>query len=140
MFVIEYFENERWLTMGMHVAYLTNDLLFSSRVMSLAHLAGVPLTVVGSRQALCQRVADSGSSAIFVDLEHPESQMDVLVQELSVSAPRPKIVAYGPHVKESLLASAQAAGAESVLSRGQFDKQVGSILQTLASQHTPDSR
>ena len=122
--------------MTIEVVYLTNDLMFSSRVMSLARSAGVSLKVVGSRNALCDHVANTSSVMAFIDLEHPESQMEMLVGELAASGNPPKIVAYGPHVKQTLLDAAQAAGADSVLSRGQFDKQVGSILQALAEQQS----
>ena len=125
--------------MTIDVVYLTNDLMFSSRVMSLARAAGISLKVVGSRKALCDHVADASPAVAFVDLEHSDSQIDLLVRELASSGNPPKIVAYGPHVKQSLLDAAQAGGADSVLSRGQFDKQVGSILQALALQNRPES-
>lgn len=121
----------------MKIVYLTNDLFFSTRVTALAKTAGVNVTVVGSRAALLDEVAAQSPSVVFVDLEHRDADMAELVKDLSGKTPRPELVAYGPHVKESLLASAQAAGCDLVMSRGQFDKQVGSLFQTLTS---PDKR
>jgi DNA-binding NarL/FixJ family response regulator len=125
--------------MGIQVAFLTNDLLFSSRVMSLARQVGIDMKVVGARQAFLDQAAASECVLALIDLEHPAAAMKDLVRDLHRRENAPKIVAYGPHVKESLLGAAQEAGADSVLSRGQFDKQIGGILQDLAAQAPPES-
>jgi hypothetical protein len=113
--------------------------MFSSRVMSLAREAGIDMKVVGSRSALCEQVAKSSSALALIDLEHREASMREIIDDFSAFSHKPKIVVYGPHVKVSLLDDAQAAGADLVLTRGQFDKQVGSLLQTLASPTLPET-
>jgi hypothetical protein len=65
---------------------------------------------------------------VLIDLEHPEANVAELVKELLPSERRPKLVAYGPHVKESMLAAAEAAGCDLVLSRGEFHSQFASSL------------
>jgi DNA-binding NarL/FixJ family response regulator len=113
------------------VAYLTNDLMFSSRVRSLAQAAGIGLEVVGSREALRERIESHGAAMVLVDLDHRDANMQEIMAEVSQQAHPPVVLAYASHVKESLLSSAAASGCQFVLSRGQFDKQIGAILQSL---------
>ena len=113
----------------MTVLYLTQDLFFSSRVGSIAKQMGVDVTIVSTLDQLQEKLS-LGPSVIFVDLEHRSDPVAVMNLVKGIS-PRPATFAYGPHVKESLLAAAQAAGFDHVLSRGQFDKQIGQILQSM---------
>lgn len=113
----------------MSVLYLTQDLLFSSRVGSIAKQMGVDVLIVSTLDQLQEKLS-SVPSAILVDLEHRSDPLAVMSLVNSIS-PRPTTIAYGPHVKESLLANAQAAGFDQVLSRGQFDKQIAQILQSM---------
>jgi hypothetical protein len=111
------------------VLYLTQDLLFSSRVGSIAKQMGVDVLIVSTLDQLQEKLS-SAPSAILVDLEHRSDPLAVMSLVKAIS-PRPTAIAYGPHVKESLLANAQAAGFDHVLSRGQFDKQIAQILQSM---------
>lgn len=115
------------------VLFLTSDLMFSSRVTGAAKQFGVSIAVVGTRAKLEQQLASEPVAMVLVDLEHREAVPTELSAIFARSSPRPKTIAYGPHVKENLLAAAQAAGFDFVMSRGQFDKQIGSLFQTLAS-------
>lgn len=112
------------------VVYLTKDLLFSSRVTSAAKQAGFDISVVNNLDQLQDRLS-AAPAALVVDLEHGAAEPQAILNLLPGISPRPYTIAYGPHVKESLLAAAQAAGFDLVLSRGQFDKQIGQLLQSL---------
>jgi len=50
----------------------------------------------------------------------------------SESAPRLRILAFGPHVERALLQQGRDAGADEVLPRGAFDRQLPDILVALA--------
>lgn len=123
----------------MNVVYLTSDLLFSSRVSSLGRSAGVRVVVVGTRASLVEQVAANQAAMVLLDLEHREADAALIVPELARLTPRPQVVAYGPHVKESLLLNAQTAACDVVLSRGQFDKQVAALFQSLSAQGPRDN-
>lgn len=114
---------------GLSILYLTQDLLFSSRVGSIAKQAGVDVLIVGTLDQLQEKLA-SGPSAVLVDLEHRSDPIAVM-SLVKATSPRPLTIAYGPHVKESLLTNSLAAGFDHVLSRGQFDKQIAQILHSL---------
>jgi hypothetical protein len=113
------------------ILYLTNDLLFSSRVTAAAKQVGVRLAVIGSLEQLRERL-DAPTPAVLIDLEHREADAATIKGLLQDLSPRPTMIAYGPHVKDTLLQRAQAAGFDLVLSRGQFDQQIGQLLQSWA--------
>jgi hypothetical protein len=49
-------------------------------------------------------------------------------QLLALGDGRPQVVAFGPHVHETLLVAAEAAGCDLVLSRGQFFSRLDEIV------------
>ena len=113
----------------LRVLYLTQDLLFPSRVTTVAKQMGVDVSIVGSLEQLRERLAVP-TAAVIVDLEHRAAVPAEIIQMLKDVSPRPQVIGYGPHVKEALLAAAQTAGFDQVLSRGQFDKQIGPLVQS----------
>src|SRR5688500_10596350 len=115
-----------------NVLCLTSDLLFSSRVAGVARQTGIDLVVAGSRDKLRELLAANHTSAILVDLEHRDADPVQIISLLEAAARRPTIIGYGPHVKEPLLSAARTAGFDVVLSRGQFDQQIGHLLKSLA--------
>ena len=115
----------------MIVLYLTRDLFFSSRVVSLARAAQIDVIVCSQIGLVEPRIGESGVGAVLLDLEHPEADPEQIMKRVQGLNPRPRIVAYGPHVKEDLLQAAQGVGCDAVMSRGQFDKQILPYLQAL---------
>lgn len=114
----------------MGVLYLTGDLLFSSRVSGAAANLAVPLQVCGSSDKLLELAASSGDvRLVLIDLTLSGVDLPATVKSIRDLAPEIKIVAYGPHVHEELLARANAAGCDEVLARGQFDREFGRLLR-----------
>lgn len=103
--------------------YLTNDLFFSSRVTGAAQRLGVDLRVVGSVDKISRECP-----LVLLDLTLPNLDVAATVQAIKERFPAAKVVAYGPHVHEGVLAAATAAGCDEVLSRGQFDRESERIL------------
>jgi len=122
------------------IVYLTSDLMFWPRVKSAAQSMGVETSVVGSRKLVCEQVANSNVDLVLIDLDHPDANVAALVDELSRCDRRPKLIAYGPHVKEPLLAAAQAAGCDLVLSRGEFHSQFAHSMLSWIKGPNPGSR
>ena len=116
----------------MSILYLTQDLLFSSRVTGLARQAGIPVTVVGSLEQLKEKLSES-TRGVLIDLEHRAAgDLPAILELLRTVPSQPRTIAYGPHVKTQLLENARTAGVAAVLSRGEFDKQIGTLLQSLS--------
>ena len=58
----------------------------------------------------------AGADVVIVDL----ARFADVVADLRAHAPDARIVAYGPHVDDELLAGARDAGADAVMARSQF--------------------
>jgi DNA-binding NarL/FixJ family response regulator len=119
----------------MPVYYLTADLLFSSRVSGAASNLGIDLQIVGSVTKLLECAeAAAGCKLVLIDLTLSTLEPGAAVQAIRERLPQARIVAYGPHVQETLLTAAAAAGCDEVLSRGQFDREFPRLLRSAMGQ------
>src|SRR4051812_16756194 len=109
------------------VLFLSSDLMFTSRVAGAAMAQGVELSVVANQAALPDKVAADCKLAL-IDLTLDGLNLPAAVRGIRAGAPAARIVAYGPHVDEALLADAKEAGCDEVLTRGQFNKLYGELL------------
>lgn len=109
--------------------YLTGDLLFSSRVTSAAATAGLRVEVVGSLEDALRQAREADMGLLLLDLTLPGCSPERVMQSWKQLADPPPVVAYGPHVAEAQLQAAAEAGCTEVLTRGQFDRQMGAVLE-----------
>ena len=119
----------------MLIVFLTTDLVFPSRVAGVAAKVGARMETAISESALLEtlRETESADSLVLLDLS-AEIDPAQLVAALKAQSPPPRaIIAFGPHVHEAKLTAARAAGCNVVLSRGQFDAQIGTILEQFAA-------
>lgn len=113
----------------MTVWYLTDDLMFSSRVLSHAERAGHAVIMLASPAMLADRIQQADSpQLVIIDLSVPGLEIASLVTAVRAAAPGAHILAYAPHVHVDKLAAAQAAGCDQVMSNGQFDRSYAGIL------------
>jgi CheY-like chemotaxis protein len=118
----------------MLIAFLTNDLVFPSRVSGVAQQLGARMETAATVHALLAKLTAESSQPVIVllDLNLPGIDPATLVPQLNaLTAPPQAIIAFGPHVHEEKLAAAQAAGCHATLTRGQFDAQMQSLLTRL---------
>jgi DNA-binding NarL/FixJ family response regulator len=115
----------------MQSLFLTPDLMFSSRVLGAASAAGVGLKIVPAAGDVVRFVSDD-CRLVLVDLTMPGLDLPRVVAAVREKAPAARIIAFGPHVEEAMLAAAQEAGCE-VLTRGQFNQQYAQLLQSAAT-------
>lgn len=117
------------------ILYLAADLMWSSKIRSTGDELGIPMRPVRSLEMLEARLADSPVRAVVLDLEVPEVAMQMIHRlrgERATPAERAiRIVAWGAHVEVERLREAEAAGADSVMTRGAFSSRLPMILQTL---------
>jgi DNA-binding NarL/FixJ family response regulator len=116
-----------------HVVFLGSDLMFSSQLLGAAAQLGQKLAVSANAAGAATKLAPE-TTLVIIDLTLPGVDLPAIVAATRATAPAAKIVAFGPHVDEAALAAAQAAGADLVLSRGQFHKQFAAILRDAVSQ------
>jgi hypothetical protein len=120
------------------ILYCAADLLWATRIKATAESLGVPCRPVRSVEMLEARLADSTVRALIVDLESGETGL-LLIRALRGENKNPgrdpdrtiQILAFGPHIALELFEQARAAGADRVLARGAFDRQLPEILRAL---------
>jgi DNA-binding NarL/FixJ family response regulator len=110
------------------VLFLTTDLMFSSRVLGAAKTLGLECRLLASAQQLDALAVDHYPLAL-IDLGLTPLDLHAAVASIRSRAPSAKIVAFGPHVDQQLLAEASDAGCNLVLARSQFHKQYVELLQ-----------
>lgn len=113
------------------VVFLTSDLMFSSQVLGAANRLGLKVQFVAGSD-LAGKLS-SECRLVLVDLSLPGLKLTEAIAAVRATAPAAQIVAYGPHVNEQALAAAEAAGADLVLSRGQFHKQYAELLRDVGA-------
>ena len=115
----------------MNISFLTNDLLFSSRVTGIAEDQGHLVKIAPNLEQLVAVTETFCPSLILLDLSSLSAEVQTMVTEIRRVYPQVPIVAYGPHVHTARLTAAREAECEQVMTRGTFDQQIGNIL----SQH-----
>jgi DNA-binding NarL/FixJ family response regulator len=109
------------------VVLVSSDMLVSSRLRSTAEQAGVALGIALSSSELASRLRSDTRLVVF-DLSQPALKLPEAVAAVRAAAPQAKILAFGPHVEEGLLAAARSAGCDDVLTNGQFHREQSAIL------------
>jgi len=110
--------------------YLTNDLLFSSQILSAAQNAQKPLEWSSSPQDFSEKIQAGNVRLALLDLGTVTGAISELISELRTGNPECKVVAYGPHVHVDRLIEAQKAGCDEVLARGAFSREITRLLAT----------
>lgn len=118
------------------VVLLCADLMLTSSVSGAARSAGVRFVSCSDPVTAAAELARSASRRLLIDLATPGLTMARLSETIS-SADLQNAVAYGPHVHESLLEAARAAGVGTVLSRGQFSSRYPMLIQELLQSSGP---
>lgn len=114
----------------MFIVYLTNDLMFSSRVSGAAQTSGAELRVVGSAAELLDALAShQDTRLVLLDLSFPGLNLADLLPKIRSAATAATVIAYGPHVHEQKLAEAANAGCDQVFSKGQFSSTIAELIR-----------
>lgn len=116
------------------IVFLTSDLMMSSNATSHAREKEIELTTVFSSNDAIQMIEEKRPYLFLIDLQTPGLDVEALgesVRELADSV-CPLTIAYAQHVNVDLLQQAKTAGFDQVLTRGQFNNQIGQIVAEIA--------
>ncbi len=105
------------------------DLMFGARIRSAAQNTGTPVRLVRAADELVEAVRQERPRLAIVDLDargDPVAAIARLKAE-PASAGVP-VLAYASHVREDVMAAARAAGAERVVARGLFARDLAAFL------------
>jgi DNA-binding NarL/FixJ family response regulator len=104
------------------IAALTADLMFAARIRGSA-----PGAVAVQSLAKLLEVVGSGTRLVLVDLQAKEGV--AAVAGVRERAPGARVVAFAPHVAEDLLSAAREAGADRVMVRGAFVRDLPQLVR-----------
>jgi len=107
------------------VLILCQDLLFSSQLHGAVQRAGRQGRTCLSLSGCLKQLAENSVAVVIIDLETPDLDLPVLRDAIG---PKCRLIGYAPHVREDLLQSAQAAGCDVVLTRGQAARNMEQFL------------
>jgi CheY-like chemotaxis protein len=107
---------------------LSDDLIFTSRIVGTARALGLTLVAGRSGAELLELALLSPPPCVIVDLDNPGLALPEMVRALGQISPRPRIVAYGPHINAEKLHGARVAGCDTVLPRSKFVEQLANEL------------
>ena len=112
------------------ICFLTKDLMMSSNASSHARQSDVKLSMTASIKSAIETIQESKPHLLIVDLQTPGLDVELLGEEIKglADAVCPLTIAYAQHVNVELLEQAKSAGFDQVLTRGQFNAQVGRII------------
>ena len=112
------------------IVLLTNDLMFQSRVSAAVRAAGKTFLVDRTIARLQERCEDPASvELVLVDLSFTDFDLVTGIPQAKALFPQAKLLAFGPHVDVDRLEQAQTSGADGVMTRGQFDRDLSTIVR-----------
>lgn len=116
---------------GGTVVALVADLLFASRIRGAAAAAGVEAIVVRTAEELIRESRARRPRWILVDLDARVADAVGAIAAVRAEANRSgsRILAFGAHVDREALRSALAAGADRVLARSAFVRDLPGLLR-----------
>ena len=109
---------------------ILDDLMFSSKIRSAAHHAGVTVAFARSTQSALEQARSRTPSLVILDLNNPRTDPMGTITALKADAALSKIrtLGYVSHVDADTIAAARAAGADEVLARSAFVTHLADIL------------
>ena len=109
---------------------VSGDLMLGARVAGAAKQCGLSLVTVGDPLTVLAAVQDQ-CRLVLIDLRLQNLEIAALVDQLRQQNAQLSIVACGPHVHEQRLQAAKQAGCDSVVTRGQLEREAESIFSGL---------
>lgn len=103
---------------------LSDDLIFTSRIVGTARALGLLVQPARNVEGLLRLAQPPAPTCAIVDLQHPGLDLPALIEQLGPM----RIVAYGSHVDAATLHAARVAGCDPVLPRSRFVEELPTAL------------
>lgn len=113
---------------------LVADLFFASKVRGTANAAGVAAETVGTAERLLTRVQEHSPRLVLIDLDHRATDGAALIRRLKAdpSSAGITIIAFAAHVQREAILAARDAGADRVLARSAFVRELPMLMKAAA--------
>ncbi|HEX6560020.1 MAG TPA: hypothetical protein VF021_11175 [Longimicrobiales bacterium] len=112
-----------------NVVALTADLIFAARVRAAAQAENVSVILAKDVADFLTKISQLQPELAILDLDRRGLDAADVVQR--VKAQQVALLAYASHVRVEAIEQARAAGADRVLARGAFAKQLNEILRAV---------
>ena len=100
---------------------LSDDLIFTSRILGTGRDLGFPIQAARSADALLALASRRTPRCVIIDLANPGLAIGDFVRQLcEACSPMPFVLAYGSHVDTATLRTAREAGCDLVWPRSKF--------------------
>jgi CheY-like chemotaxis protein len=115
------------------VLALVADLLFAARIRGTADAAGVTARTFASAAALEEAARAGAPALVLVDLGARGADPAALIARLRAepATARVPVIAFAAHVEREAIAAARRAGADRVLARSAFVRELPDLLAAL---------
>jgi CheY-like chemotaxis protein len=112
-----------------HVVAATADMIFGSKIRGAAQQLGVPVRFARNAESLLE--AACGARLVLLDLDARWLDIATAIRELKSSdrTAGAEVVAFVSHVRVDAIEAARAAGADRVLARSTFVRELPGLLQ-----------
>ena len=121
----------------MKIIVFSKDLMFASALSHSAEATDSEIKLVSNDATLAEKSKQFEANLVILDLVLCEDQTSVLIAAIQQQQPSTRIIAYGPHVAVEQLNAASAAGADLVLTRGEFHARMNEIIAASCTAETP---
>ena len=118
------------------VLAVVDDLLFSSRIRSVAGAAGSPVIFIRRSDAVLAAVREKAPDLVLIDLDRDTLDPIGVIRAIRAvtDIAQPRIVGFGSHVHVERLQDAKAAGCDQAMARSGF---VAALPALMADAATP---
>ncbi len=114
--------------MSLHTIALVSDLMFSSKITATANSVGASVAIVRTLEQLENELTSNPATTVIIDLEATAADPIDAITHCVNTQPKPRVIAFGPHVNVDLLTKAKQAGADEVMPRGAFTANLPQLL------------
>jgi len=113
----------------MKILAAIHDLMFSSKVNAAAR--GKAISWLPRGTPVAEHVAKEKPDVLLIDLASPALNSVEAVRKIKSSAETKDVlvIGYVDHTREDVIAAARAAGADHVLSKGEFARRLPELLE-----------
>ena len=112
---------------------ISEDLLFWSRIHGLAGAAGREVARASDDAALGRELAAGGIERVLADLSCRSIDVLAWARRFKALDPPPELIAYGPHVADSLLAEAAKAGFDRAMPNSRLHRMLPELVSGTAA-------
>lgn len=115
--------------MNKTVIAIVDDMFFAAKIKATAEALGITLVVPRTKEMLFEKLTETKSTLVLVDLHNQKINPLDLARELKTEHQQVSLLGFFSHVETELRQQALAAGFDQVIPRSVFSRDLGQILK-----------